>query len=59
MQVFEDETMNQSIACCKNKPDFEIEYLTGETFLVCSECFKKQFWNRYIKSKKDLEVKEN
>jgi len=45
---------NQILSCCDNKPSFRIEYHTGDSFLVCSKCYEKPFWNRHVSKKRDL-----
>lgn len=42
----------QSIpTCCKKESKYKIEYLTGQTFLVCTSCIKILFWSRHQKKK--------
>ncbi len=52
-------SMNDKIMqCCQNKPHYLIEYETGESHKICKKCFKKSYWNKYIKSKKIIDPKE-
>jgi len=46
---------NQILSCCDNKPSFRIEYLTGDSFLVCAKCFDLASWNRHIKLKEKIQ----
>jgi len=47
---------NQILSCCNNSPSFRIIYLTGETLLVCKDCYDtKSCWSRHIKEKIDYD----
>ena len=40
--------------CCQNEAKFRVTYINSQTWLVCSDCFKLEIWNRFIKSKIEL-----
>ena len=47
--------------CCKNNPKYLIVYSCGfepeQTLYVCEFHYQKEFFQKYVKSKKTLEVK--
>ena len=47
------------LRCCANEPIYEIKYLTGDSFLVCSKCFGLPFWNRHVKDNKPLDLSDD
>ena len=47
------------LRCCSSQSKFQITYLNGKTWLVCSSCFKLKIWNRFIKSKTNLSKKQS
>ena len=49
---------NKLFRCCSNTPNFEIIYENGKKWLVCSSCFKSKPWNRFIKSKVEIDLKK-
>ena len=44
--------------CCEAIPNYEITYENNETWLVCKSCFKSKPWNRFIKSKVEIDLKK-
>jgi len=41
--------------CCQREAEYEVEYETYDTFLVCSKCIDLPHFARNVKLKKDLE----
>jgi len=44
--------------CCEAIPTYEITYENNEIWLVCKSCFKSKPWNRFIKSKVEIDLKK-
>ena len=44
--------------CCERNAQYEIQYETGDIFLVCNKCIELPHFARHIKVKKEIKKSE-
>ncbi len=42
------------LRCCSGESKFRVTYVTGSTYIVCSDCMNLPHWSRGIKSKEEV-----